>query len=306
MRAATASAPGKVILFGEHFVVHGNPAIVSAVGLRARVEVVESSGGMVLVEGFAGDNPASSAASYIMKKLGHSEGLRLRIFSQIPQSVGLGSSAAIAIASAAATLQLLMGRIDDGLLLEAAYEGEKVAHYIPSGIDTSVAAFGGAGTYTRLEGYRRIDMKLDELLVINTGRPRKTGDLVKKVKEFSESNSEKFMEILKEAAGIVDEALKALRKPDLEILGMLMNKNQELLRIVGVSSEEIEEVIKECLRLGAYGAKLTGAGGGGCVIAIADHDQMDKIARELGGKFSVMKVRLMAEGVKIEPQTSGL
>ncbi|MCX8187554.1 MAG: mevalonate kinase [Nitrososphaeria archaeon] len=302
MRAATASAPGKIILFGEHFVVHGNPAIASAINLRASVEVVEAEGGVISLEGFIGDNPASSAASYLVKKLGYNRGLRLRISSQIPQSVGLGSSAAIAVASAAATLQLIGRKLDHRLLLEAAHEGEKVAHYTPSGIDTSIAVFGGAGVYTRSEGYKKIDMGLEELLVINTGRPRRTGDLVRKVREFGENNPGKFGEILDEAARIVDEALRALREPDLEIIGRLMNRNQELLRMVGVSSEEIEEVIGECLRLGACGAKLTGAGGGGCVIAVADRDQMDKISRKLCERCQVMRVGLMAEGVRIEPR----
>lgn len=301
-----ASAPGKVILFGEHFVVHGNPAIVSAINLRAKVEVAEAEGDVISLEGFIGDNPATSTASYLVKKLGYDRGLGLRIFSQIPQSVGLGSSAAIAVASAAATLQLIIGEIDRRLLLEAAYEGEKVAHYMPSGIDTSVAAFGGAGTYTRSRGYEKVDMRLEELLVINTGKLRKTGDLVRRVREFGEKDPKRFGEIIDEAAGIVDEALRALRVPDLEFVGRLMNRNQELLRVIGVSSREIEEVIEECLRLGAYGAKLTGAGGGGCVIAIADEEQMEKIAEKLGERFSVMKLRLMAEGVTIEPRPGSL
>lgn len=300
MRVAAASAPGKVILFGEHFVVHGNPAIVSAISRRARVEVAESENDVFVVEGFQGDNPASSAASYLAKKLGYSRGLILRISSQIPQSVGLGSSASVAVAAAAATLQLIRGKIEYDLLLEAAHEGEKVAHYMPSGIDTAVATFGGAGTYTRSEGYRRIDIGLKELLVINTGKPRSTGEIVKKVKEFGEMNPGKFREILAEASWIVREALGALRQPDLEYLGRLMNKNQELLRIVGASSKEIEEVIDSCLALGAHGAKLTGAGGGGCVIAVADHDRLNKIVSELSKKFSVMRVELMDEGVRVE------
>jgi len=300
MRAA--SAPGKVILFGEHFVVHGNPAIVSAIDLRARVEAVETDEEAISLEGFTGDNPASSAASYLAKKLGYRKGLRLKISSQIPQSVGLGSSAAIAVASAAATLHLIKGVIEYPLLLEAAYEGERVAHYTPSGIDTSVAAFGGAGVYTRSEGYRKINMRLEELLIINTGKPRKTGDLVRRVREFSEAQPERFRELLEEAAGIAEEALRSLRKPDLETLGKLMNRNQELLRLVGVSSREIEEVVRLCLNSGAYGAKLTGAGGGGCVIAVADYDRIDEIVKELGERFSVMRARLMAEGVRIESQ----
>ena len=302
MRTAIASAPGKVILFGEHFVVHGNPALVSAIDLRAKVEVAETEEGAVLLDGFTGDNPATAAAQYLVKKLGYEKGLRLRISSQIPQSVGLGSSAAIAVASAAATLYLIKGELNHRLLLEAAYEGERVAHYTPSGIDTSVATFGGAGSYTRSEGYRKLDIGLERLLIINTGKPRKTGDLVRKVRVFSETYPEKFREVLEEAAAIAEDAVKFLKSSDLESLGKLMNRNQELLRLIGVSSKEIEEVIQMCLKLGAYGAKLTGAGGGGCVIAVVDYERMDEFVRALGKRFSVMKTRLMEDGVRIEPQ----
>ena len=301
---AAASAPGKVILFGEHFVVHGNPAIVSSISLRAKVEAEKIPEEHVKLEGFEEDNPAIVASRYVLGKLRRQHGLKLRIFSEIPQSVGLGSSAAVSVAAAAATMKLCLNEIDLPLVLEAAHEGEKIIHYTPSGIDTSVATFGGGGVYSRAEGYRRLDLKLEYVLIVNTGKLRRTGDLVRKVKAFQEKNPEKFRQILASAGGIVSEAIDHLKSLDLESLGKLMNKNQELLRTIGVSSPEIEEAVAACLDAGAYGAKLTGAGGGGCVIAVADYDKLDQMREKLEGKFSVVKARLMVEGVRAEPSIS--
>ena len=296
----TASAPGKVILFGEHFVVHGSPAIVASIDLRATtiVELAES-GGVRLRDG-SRDNPAVRAAEHILSRLGASTGLMIEIKSEIPQSVGLGSSAAVAASSSAATLHLLTGKLDHGLILEASHEGEKIVHYMPSGIDTSIATFGGAGLYTRSDGYRRLDIELEEILVVNTGRQRRTGDLVLRVREFSEKKPELFKRLLDEAGRMIMEGLDYLRSRDLEKLGRLMNRNQELLRMVGVSSPEIEEAIALCLEGGAYGAKLTGAGGGGCVIAMADPDKLDKIIPVVSRRFEVFRVRLGVDGVRIE------
>jgi len=294
---ACASAPGKVILFGEHFVVYDKPAIVSAIGLRAYVEAVKSDRGIIL-DGWSGENPAVKASAYVTDQLGYSGGLTLRIRSSIPQSVGLGSSASVSVASAAATSLLLKGKLDLELIRRAAHLGESLVHYRPSGIDTTIATYGGGGIYTRSEGFRSMSLNLDEILIINTGKARRTGDLVRRVKEFRDAHGEEFEKILEDAEGIIWEAVDALKARDLELIGSLMLRNQELLRRVGVSSKEIEEVIELCMRFGALGAKLTGAGGGGCVIAVAEDEKIPQLMEALGRRFEVMRCELMAEGVR--------
>lgn len=301
-----ASAPGKAILFGEHFVVYGNPAIVSSINLRAKVAASRAQEVGVKLEDGSRENPAVRSASYILEKLGQGGGITLRISSEIPQSVGLGSSAAVAVASAAASLKLCLDELDLNLVLEAAHEGEKIIHYTPSGIDTSIATFGGAGIYTRSEGYRRLDLKLEEILIVNTGRQRRTGDLVKSVRDFREKDPKRFKELLEESKRIVEESIDHLKAHEIEPLGRLMTRNQELLRIIGVSSPEIELAVDACLKAGAYGAKLTGAGGGGCVIAVADYDKLDLLAKKLTTFPQVFRARLGVEGVRIEPQVGSL
>ncbi|MEM4829184.1 MAG: mevalonate kinase [Nitrososphaerota archaeon] len=299
MRAA-ASAPGKVILFGEHFVVHGAPALVASIDLRAAAIVERAESGGVRLSDGSKDNPAVKAVEHVLRRLGASASLIIEIESRIPQSVGLGSSAALAASSSAAALHLLAGRLDLNLILESSHEGEKIIHYMPSGIDTSIATFGGIGVYARSSGYKKLDIALEEILVVNTGMRRRTGDMVLRVRGFAEREPERFKQLLDEAGRIIEEGLDALRSRDLERLGMLMSRNQELLRVVGVSSPELEEAIAMCLDAGAYGAKLTGAGGGGCVIAAADPDKMDEIISRISGRFEVFRVRLGVEGVRVE------
>ncbi len=298
MRRA-ASAPGKVILFGEHFVVYGKPALVVAIGLRARAEAEEGGKGVELA-GWSKPNPAVKAAEYVAEKLGYGGGIRLRIESEIPLSVGLGSSASVSVASAAAVSLLASNRIDLPLVLEAGMEGERIAHYNPSGIDPTIAALGGGGVYVRGEGLRRMGFKAGNILLVDTGKTRRTGEMVARVRRFAEMHPERFKALLEEAERLVWEAVEALKAADTETLGRLMLRNQEMLREVGVSSPEIEEAVRLCLRSGALGAKLTGGGGGGCVIAVADEARLRAVAERVGERFRVMVPRLMAEGVREE------
>ena len=122
--------------------------------------------------------------------------------------------------------------------------------------------------------------------------------MVKKVKEFKDAHGEEFEKILEDAEQIIWEAVDALKARDVESIGKLMLRNQELLRRVGVSSKEIEDVIELCMKSGAFGAKLTGAGGGGCVIAVAEEGKINLLMENLGKSFEVMRCELMAKGVR--------
>ncbi len=300
MKAAT-SAPGKVILFGEHFVVYDRPAIVSAIHLRARIEAwIHDQPGVWIGSRRLVNHPASRAIEYVFEKAGFTSGVTLKISSSIPSSVGLGSSASIAVASAGTTSLITLGRIDEELVKLAAGEGEKIIHFNPSGIDTSIALYGGGGLYTRSRGFTHIEIPLKKILIIDTGKTRKTGEMVKRVKEFMEKNKERFDKILKREEELIEEALDAFRSLDLERLGRLMLENQSLLREVGVSSLEIEEAVKIALDAGAYGAKLTGAGGGGCVICLADEDRIEGISKIISNRFKVYLTELSADGLREE------
>lgn len=272
-----------------------------ALGLRARAVAEAEAGRGVRLEGWGGVNPAAVAAAHVLSKLGYGGGVRLRVESEIPVSVGLGSSASVSIASAAAASLLISGKLDLSLVLEAGVEGERVVHYNPSGIDTAIAVHGGGGVYTRARGLEQAAFGLERILVVDTGRVRRTGEMVERVRVFGERRPERFRELLEAAEGLVWEAAEALRSSNIELVGRLMLRNQEMLREVGVSSPEIEEAVELCLRSGALGAKLTGAGGGGCVIAVAEEEKILEVADRVGERFEVMVPKLMAEGVREEP-----
>lgn len=298
---AASSAPGKVILFGEHFVVYDKPAIVSAINLRARVEAWRyEKPGVWIGYRMLVDHPSTRAVEYVLEKTGFMSGIKLKILSKIPASVGLGSSASVSVASAASASLISLGRIERELVEKAALEGEKIVHVNPSGIDTTIALRGGSGIYRRSRGFSSIDIPLKKILIIDTGKTRRTGEMVNRVREFSEKNKDRFSEILSREEELINEVLDAFKSLDFEKIGELMLVNQSLLREVGVSSNEIEEAIKLALDAGAYGAKLTGAGGGGCVICLVDEDKFEKVSKSISNKFKVYLTELSAEGLREE------
>lgn len=316
----TASAPGKVILFGEHFVVYGVPAIVMAMDRRAVVTVerrgdeaihIESDVGIAgtfrndhykPAKGGAGDRrilePVRIAAERVLEDLGVSSGLNVSIRSEIPVAVGLGSSGALAVATVAAVSRLLGKKLGHEGIFRLSYEPEKFVHKYPSGIDQTISTYGGIIRYERGKAMKALRVKKPLPLVIgNTGILRSTGDLVAMVKTQRDENPDGFNKLVRKARDISDLAIKALEKNDLQELGRLMNKNQQLLEKIGVSHSELEKAIKVARKAGAWGAKLTGAGGGGCMIALAPQEKVKAVADAIRGIVEPMVVKMTRGGV---------
>lgn len=287
-RGVTASSPGKVILFGEHFVVKGSRALASAIGLRARVTVSDRGSWPMVIKSL---NLGVEARVYRDLSYKGSERLRhiVRILevlremdyeilpveavigSEIPPAAGLGSSAATSAAFALAYSAYHGDPLDYDRLSRVAYEGEVVVHGRPSGIDNNVVVYGGGLVYRKGDVPKRVDTRLPEgyyLVIANTGVPRDTGAVVKEVLELAERNWSVARLIYEAADSIIDQALDALARGDARRLGELMNISHGLLSAVGASSLEIERLVYEARAAGALGAKLTGAGRGGCIIAL--------------------------------------
>ena len=292
MENFTASAPGKVILFGEHFVVYGEPAI--AVALDLRVEATAYRCGKTAVEGLRTPlvERAIEEALRFVNQSGEAVCVRLR--SNLPVSVGLGSSAATAVAVIASITGLFGVKPSRDRLFRMALEVEKTVHVNPSGIDPAISVNGGAILYRRGRGIEPIKLGGDFTLVIgNTGVPRSTGAMVEKVRLFAEKHPRVMDRLRAAASSIASEALEALEKGDVEKLGRLMDVNHGLLEAIGVSSLELERLVYAARRAGALGAKLTGAGGGGCMVALVAGERVEAVVeaiRKAGGKPMVAPI----------------
>lgn len=322
----TASAPAKIILFGEHFVVFGEPAIVLAIDKRAysqaelrkdkRVHIksvdLGLSGffekGKFKVERESPEKaekeltPVRLAAQKVLDQAKRDVGISIEIRSDIPVAAGLGSSAAVAAATAKAVGHLLDVSLSSEEIFNIAGEAECIVHGTSSGIDPAIATYGGVLLFKRGEGFTRLNVRKDVSLVVgNTKIQRSTGDLVAKVRQNKEKYPSIINPIIKTGGEIATQAVEALKQGDLKRLGELMNINQALLYAVGVSSEPLEKLVYAARDAGALGAKLTGAGGGGCIVALAENERLKQVEdaiKKAGGTTFIAKKP--DEGVRIE------
>jgi len=319
-----ASAPAKIIIVGEHFVVEGEPAIAAAINLRAHaylepissdyIEVISSQAGYQVkfslrnFEIIEGENralkflePIRALIKHIMTDNRISKGFRLRIASKIPIAVGLGSSASVLVACAAAILRLTTKKIDKNLVIKYASKAEEVAHARPSGIDPTIATHGGVLIYRRGEGFIRLSLPINFRLVIGvTSIARSTGEMVEKVRNLKSRYPSVFEPLYHAAGHLAIEAARAIESGNLTALGELMNINHGMLSSIGVSNFELEKLVYAARSAGAFGAKITGAGGGGSIIALVDEKRTRQVAtaiRRAGGKPLI--ARISGRGVMV-------
>ena len=290
----SASASGKTILLGEHSVVYGRPAIAVPVSdVRATVEITDlapigiDSPGVVIVaedlgqtydlEAISEDLVARPLQTTVLNTFEHlglsprDRHLRIAIRSQIPIARGLGSGTAVATALVR-SLALHYGQsIPLRVTSDLVYETERILHGTPSGIDNTVIAFEKPVYFVK--GERRdifwVARSLT-LLVADTGIASKTRDTVAAVRALWEADERRYEALFDEIGDAVREARQAAIDGELEQLGTSMNRNHLLLQELTVSSPELDCLVSAALRAGALGAKLSGGGRGGCMIALVD------------------------------------
>lgn len=321
-----ASAPAKIILFGEHFVVYGEPAIVLAIDRRAYATVDHSDdkclhmrSANLNLRGYFKDGafkveqgdvrearlkfePVKVAVEKVLATYKVDVGLNIEINSTVPVAAGLGSSAAVVAAATAAVGAFLNVKMSKEDVFRVALEAEKVVHGTPSGVDPAIATFGGVLLFQTDTGFKPLEIKTDIPLVIgDTGVERSTKVQVEKVRTITDNYPQIVESMRKTAREIVLRATDALKEKDLKTLGDLMNINHALLYGVGVSDESLEWLINAAKKGGALGAKLTGAGGGGCMVALANNEKLEDVLQAImraGGRPFI--ARKTDEGVKIE------
>ncbi|MHA1952869.1 MAG: mevalonate kinase [Candidatus Heimdallarchaeaceae archaeon] len=285
----TFSAPGKVILFGEHSVVYGYPAIASAIGLRAKCSINSTSleQNTISVPNIMPDRKfilgneipddlksLEFILNHILKKTKRQKNLEMEILSDLPVSAGLGSSAAVAVSVVTSLFSILGIEYNLENVNEVAFDAEKIIHGTPSGIDNTISTFGGSIIFEKGNIKQiPINLHLSHIVIVNSLVPRNTRDLVNSLRDRYNKNSKKYSQLFEEIGEIVEESQKSLKDGDLERIGYLMNKNHILLEKLGVGNKHIKKIVSILNNQKAIGCKLTGAGGGGCVLGLFEKEE---------------------------------
>lgn len=291
----TASAPGKAILFGEHAVVFGRPALavpISDLRARANVEASTQNGIRVVApqtdEEFwlseAGrEHPLRRAIDLTMEALqADPEGLRISVDSDIPIAAGLGSGAAVTVALIRALASHFGRALSREQQSSLAFDVEELHHGTPSGIDNTVIAFGQPVSFIRGSPPNLLEISEPLQLVIgDTGRTSPTADAVAGVRLRREENRNDYEALFDEIADITVRAKTALRQGKLAELGSLMNSNHACLKKMEVSTPELDELVDSARAAGAMGAKLSGAGLGGVMLALVAEDRTAAVSQAL-------------------------
>ncbi|MGH8163899.1 MAG: mevalonate kinase, partial [Rhodanobacteraceae bacterium] len=281
-----AAGHGKIILLGEHAVVHGRHAIAAPLPLaiRARVEDADASEGTSLMIPRWGveqrlqqplaHHPGSflQSLAMLLEKLDLADrALQVQVYPSVPRAMGLGASAALAVAVIRALDRHCKLKLGDAEICKLAYACEKIAHGTPSGIDNTVATYGRALLYRRGDPplVQTLNLQQPLPLVIGlSGTESLTAKMVARVRRAWEHNRALYERIFDEIDVLTLHALEAIEARDLAQLGELMNICQGQLNALQVSSWELEELLQIARDNGAAGAKLTGGGGGGSMIAL--------------------------------------
>jgi mevalonate kinase len=315
MPAISATAPGKVILFGEHAVVYGRPAIaVPLTQVKARAIVTANPiqpEGEIRIQAPAigldaslndlpADDPLYLVVQGVLARLGlqRAPSCNIRITSTIPMAAGLGSGAATSVALIRAFSAFMGHPFPDEWVNELAYEIEKIYHGTPSGIDNTVITYSKPVYFVREQPIERFQVGQPfTILIADTGMPGKTAATVAHVRQAWQEDPARLEKVFDEIGSIAREARSAIEGGQIESLGPLMNRNQACLEALEVSSPDLDGLISAARQAGAQGAKLSGGGGGGNMIAVASEPAQEGIIEALkaSGAVRVLATRIATE-----------
>ena len=316
-----ASAPGKLMLYGEHAVVYGSPCIVTAVDQRVRVSVEPNGEGEIHVSSpnvgldeyhkkitrlGQDDLPKSMAFVEMLVKRFYEknkiiQGIRISTESDFSTQFGFGSSAAVVSALVLALSKFFEVAMSKKEMFEMAYQAVLDVQGVGSGFDVASSIYGGTLYYVTPGAVIEPVYESELPLVVGyTGIKADTPTIIRQVAELK--RKEQWVDsVFRDIKDLVNKAKKEFMQKNFAQLGLLMDNNQKLLSTLRVSSKELDNLIRAVREVGAYGAKLSGAGGGDCMVAFCPEEKLDDAGSAIeraGGIW--MKVKTGAEGVKFD------
>jgi mevalonate kinase len=294
---ALAYAPGKVILFGEHAVVYGRPAIavpVTEVRSEARVERSLAGQGAVIFAPDVGrrivlheaseDDPLARTVRLALDaiKVDRDPDVTITVTSTVPIARGMGSGAAVSTALVRALAQYFDRWLSSRAISELVYQSEILYHGTPSGIDNTVVAFEKPIYFVRDEGWEVFWVGEPFLLAIaDTGVESSTREVVGDLRRRYDADPARYTPLFDEVGNIASAARISIEQGQIELLGRLMNENHTVLQSLGVSCPELDCLVAAALDGGALGAKLSGAGRGGNMIALVTEEVRGRVGMML-------------------------
>jgi len=298
MPAIISKATGKIILFGEHAVVYGYPAIAVPVNtIQVKVSILPAINTRqslikirninwhedVFFTALDENNPIRISINNVFNLIEQTPPhFEMTISSTIPIAAGLGSSAALAVAITNGMSQFLGIHLSSEEINALAYKSEKIQHGSPSGIDNSVITFGYPILYSKTKNISQIEIKDSiHIILADTGKRTLTKDAITFVRQSREKKPNFINPILAEIGSLVEEAAEALLVGEIKKIGSLMVRNHVALKKIGVSSIELDQLVKSALKNGASGAKLCGGGKGGYIVAVCEPASCERISSGL-------------------------
>lgn len=321
MNKCIASAPGKLMLLGDHAVVYDHPCIVTAVNQRLYVETEKQEPALLTLKApdlglqkyekalsQLGTGPLPKPVQFIenvykrfLEKYPQTSGVTVQTRSDFSSTFGFGSSSAVSTAFAFSLFKLYEIPFTNQELFDLCYRAVLDVQGVGSGFDIASAIWGGTLLYKRgASVLEKVSVKQLPIIVVYTGIKADTPTIVRQVGEQYKQDPQGVEALFSLSEEDVFAGKSALEKGDWKALGQIFSHSQELLEKLHVSSESIQQSCSALVESGCFGAKLSGAGIGDCVLGVSSPEQLEELKKNFK-PFQVMNVELQAEGVREEP-----
>jgi len=292
-------------------VVYGVKAILCAINKRIRVTAEKSEENKISIKSNIGNltlepnkliseiNSPLKPFYYLANKMiqNQNTGIEIIVESDIPLGVGLGSSSACCVAGAA-SISRLFNETSKEEILKLAIEAEKTIFENTSGADCTVCTYGGIMEYDKENGFKKIESEPNfQLVIANSNIEHSTESIVARVREFKERDETRFATLCNNESKLVKDVLRFLKENNIKEIGDKAIQNQEYLETIGISNDKLREM----LQIGqnkSFGAKITGAGGGGCIFALTDESNLDQTINQFKEKnYDCFSVKIDFKGL---------